>query len=495
MQIRKRIYVIILLLVVWGCKKEKVKVNSCYPAEVEAILTNNCATSGCHVGNQPPENLNLETWNDLFKGSDFGSIVIPEYPDWSHLFQHMNTFADLGVQAEPRMPPSPEEALGRQDILAIKSWIESGAPNCEGELRWESRTQSNSGKLFSLCAGSDLVAIADVESNLVMEYLEVGQSSQIDEAPHFIKQSPDGMYVYITLINGGLLEKYRTDNYELVGRLDVGPDPALIEVSSDGKRLIVSHWNSTSGTPKLSLVNAENMTLINSLIGTSDLISKAHGMATTEDFKTLYVVANSGNYYVKFSITDTQVIPEDYILLGPDVSPPFAQPTGDYQPYHCFLSPDEKYFFVSCSKTDEVRVFDTSTDELISQIPTGSFPRLMTFDAGENKLYVACANEENFSEQGSLRGCVSVIDVSSLSWERNIYRLGHRPHGLDIDPVRRRLIVSSENIGGADPPHHVLEGSEGPPGKYNVVDLNTGTVLPDMETEIPEFPNALVIIP
>ena len=86
-----------------------------------------------------------------------------------------------------------------------------------------------------------------------------------------------------------------------------------------------------------------------------------------------------------------------------------------------------------------------------------------------------------------------MIDVANLSFVKNIYRVGHRPHGVSVDVANRRVYVSSENTGGADPPHHPLEGNTSPPGKYNVVDLATLLSLPDEETEVAEFPNALVV--
>ena len=485
-----------ILTLFWvSCEEESIPTSDFqFPDDVQSILNTHCAVSGCHEGNSPPENLSLSHWEKAFEGSDFGAVIVPYAPNWSHLFQHLNTFADLGVRAEPRMPLS-GDALSRDQVLTIRDWINSGAQDKSGIYRWALQESRSESKLFTLCAGSDLIAVTDLEKNLIMRFIEVGQLEGVNESPHFIAPSPDGKFVYVTLLRGSLVEKYRTDTYEMVGRVEVGESPALIEVDPSGAYLIISHWNATSGTPKLSLLNANSMEIINQVKGSAELLSFGHGMAANADFSTLYVVANEGNYYAKYTIESSGLQEIDKILIDPEASP-FAQATRAYQPYHSLLSPDGSKLFISCSATNEVRVFDTSDDQLIATIPTGEFPRLMAYDSQRNRLFVACAKEENFSEQGSMRGCVTLIDADNLVHIQEIFRLGHRPHGIGISQDRDLLFVSSENNGNGneDPPHHFIEGLAGTPGKYNIVDLQSLTLLREEETEIGVFPNALVII-
>lgn len=464
-----------------------------YPSEIGSIITTSCAIDGCHKGENAPENLDLSTWEKLFEGSEFGAIAIPYEDQWSHLFQHMNTFEDLGIRATPVMPPTPSDPIERKDVIQIQEWLKMGAPDKEGNIMWADKEAIGNGKLFSLCAGSDLVAVTDLASNLVMRFIQVGRLEQDLEAPHYIRISPDGAFFYVTLINGAIVEKYRTDNYEFVSRVEIGPDPALIEISPDGERMVVSHWNDTGGQPKLTMIKTADMSILGQVIAGGDVLSFPHGMAAMNDYKTLLVVANQGNYYSKIGMSEQGFVSETQIPIDPDNSP-IPQASVAYKPYHCFLSPDEKTFYISCNITDEVRAFDTETDELIAVIPTGDFPRLMDYDPVNQHLYVACANEENASQQGSLKGCVSVIDMKTNSFVQNIYQLGHRPHGISVDANARLMYVSSENVGGVDPPHHPT-GDAGPPGKYNVVDLNSLTVLKNMETEVAVFPNALVVNP
>lgn len=468
-------------------------VESNYPVNIGEIVMASCATSGCHVAPNPPVDLNLSTWTGAMAGSDFGAVLIPGSPEWSHFIQHINTFDDLGVRAAPVMPPESTAApLSREAVESVKAWIENGAPNVDGTTRWAEQETRSSGKLFTLCQGNDLIAVTDLETNLVMRMVSVGQIDGQVEAPHFLRMSPDKQFLYLTLIGGTAVEKYRTDTYELVGRVEVDSDPALIQLNASGTRAVISHYNSsTTPLSRLTMLNLEDMSIVDEVIATSDLLASGHGMAANSDFSTLYVVANSGNYYAKWDIDENGFIDHEEIAIDP-LNSPSPQESITYKPYHCFLTPDEDKLFISCSETNEVRVFSTANDSLIATIPVGLFPRLMEYDTESDQLFIACAKQESFPDQGSMKGCVSVVNVSTMSFVQNIYRLGHRPHGLGVDAGRRRLYVSSENTGGIDPPHHALDGT-GPPGKYNIVDLNTLQVLTEEETEVAVFPSSLVI--
>ncbi|MEM6264677.1 MAG: hypothetical protein AAGI38_19350 [Bacteroidota bacterium] len=500
----------LLLFVGTGCQNDQPGPSmslevSGFPDSVNVIMEQNCAISGCHVGANPPSDLNLESWTQMHDGSDFGTVAIPGWPDWSHVFMHSNTFEELGVRALPPMPFNSDDQLTRQQVRTLRNWINDGVLSDKGESYWAHRRTTSEGKGFFLCAGSDLFAVTDLESNLIMDYVSVGNNPAANEAPHFIVSSPDNQYVYITLLTSGdsaaagsaVVEKYRTDNYQLAGRVFVDPDPALIQMNQDGDRMVVTHWNSAKGLSKLTLVDTRTMEVIAEATGDGTFLSRPHGMAATPDLSTLYVVANTGNYYSKITILDDRFDPDDEkIRIDPSVRR--LSESDLYKPYHCLLIPEKNMFFVSCNHKDinDVRVFDTRNDSLIAIIKTGELPRLMDYDPQSNRLFVACGNEENFAEQGSLKGCVSVIDVASLTLEKKIFRIGQRPHGIKVDPKRRRLYVSTENNGGEDPPHHFIEGQgAGVPGKYNVIDLNTLEVIEDMETEVPVSPNQLVLIP
>lgn len=501
-----RLTFLILLAAMFSaaCEKENASVlGENYPESVRNILILNCANGGCHSGNSPSAGLDVSDWAKLHNGSKDNTVLIPHSSDWSMLFQHANTYDELGPRALPVMPLN-GSVLSKDDMLTLKKWINEGAPNKTGDLFWRNKEQVTQGKVFSLCAGSDLIAVSDLESNLIMRYIEVGQFPEITEAPHYITLSPDGKFAYVSLIGGAALEKFRTDTYEKVGRVIIGADPSIIKLNAAGTLALITHWNSTQASPKLTLVRTSDMTILDQIKGNGELLSFPHGIEVSEDFKTLYVVANTGNYYAKITLDGETFVDKEDVALEPEVSPN-PQPSNAYMPYFCVLSPDGKKLYITLTAKNQVWVYEVATGKLLARIPTGRHPRLMTMDERNNRLYVVCRDEPNPSkvlvpdDHGhgggtvELKGCISVIDMSTNQNLKNILNVGHQPHGISLSKSMNRLYVSSENQGGIDPPHHPTTGTDGALGKYNVIDLQTLESLPDLETDIAVFPNALVV--
>ncbi|MEO0472955.1 MAG: c-type cytochrome domain-containing protein, partial [Bacteroidota bacterium] len=67
-----------------------------FPDDMAEIIVADCAIEGCHVGSSPAGDLNLTSWERMFEGSEYGSMVIPYNYNWSHLFQVTNTYPELG---------------------------------------------------------------------------------------------------------------------------------------------------------------------------------------------------------------------------------------------------------------------------------------------------------------------------------------------------------------------------------------------------------------
>ncbi|MDX1907633.1 MAG: c-type cytochrome domain-containing protein [Bacteroidia bacterium] len=480
-----------------ACKEETLEekvAKSGYPSDVGEIMLTSCAVEGCHAGSAPAGGLKLESYLDAFEGSQHGAVLVPGASRWSPLFQHINTYDDLGLTALPAMPPdSTDITITREQVLTIRDWIEEGTPtNGFADPYWYWTLTKNTGKLFTLCAGSDLVAVTDLATHRVMRYVSVGQYPGEVESPHFIALSPDKKYFYLSLIAGNLIEKYRTDTYEMVGRVAVGASPSLIVVSPDGTRAIVTHWNDAEGEVKISLldVSGTQVSVLDELRAGGSFMSFPHGLKANAAFNTVYVTGNFGNYVSKITFDGQVFTGEEKILLDP-VGDPGDRPTQDYLPYQLYLTADEKQIFVSCSKKNEVRVINLETRALEAVIPTGRYPRLMDYDPVSNRLFVACRDESNVAMQGDDTGCVSVIDVAGKTLVKNIFGLGHKPHGIGVAIAGRRLYVSTE--GNTGDLHHPISGTSSPPGRYTVVDLTTLTVLEELETQVAEYATSLII--
>ncbi|MCX8112537.1 MAG: YncE family protein [Bacteroidia bacterium] len=480
-------------LLLWSCTRVEVlplELESQYPEPVARILVRRCA--GCHSSARQPappshhggstptgtpaqsNTLNLARWDSLFYGpSREVPLVVPGDAQWSHLLWKVNRYSDLGPTFQPLCPPpNPDSSnlLSREEIETLRSWIAQGALNARGRRPWEERLSSHRRKVFICAAGSDVVAVFDLDTYHLLAQIPVGVRPGQIESPHYIQLSPDKQYFYVTLIAGSAVEKYRTDTYEKVGRVEVGPDPAHIEFSSDGRYAIITHFTDVSPV-KLTLIDALSMQVLDVLQDPGgQIIARPHGLWITPDFRYAYVTANAGNYLAKIEISSDRqrFIDFEQIPLAPGLIPRVDNRWG---PYQIVSEPSGQYYFVSCDASNEVRVFRQSNDSLIAVIPTAIAPKLMVYQDG--LLYVACLKAQAPALQGDKLGAVAVIDVNTLRLLTHIYGTGHLPRGIGADPVRRQLLLSFENLAGTDPPHHYIGGIAGFPAKLYVLQIPT----------------------
>lgn len=480
------------IVVLWSCRGVEaptVSEASGFPEPVARILVQKCA--GCHGSSQSPSfshghsggeanpspaptSLNLSRWDSLFYGyqGEVG-MAVPFTPAWSHLLWQVNPYPTEGPTAQPLMPPpTPDSSnlLSPAEIQTLRRWIAEGAPNRNGEIPWAHRRHTSSRKVFVCAAGSDLIAVLDADTYHLMHYIPVGIYPGAIESPHYIQLSPDRRYLYVTLISGAAIEKYRTDTYEKVGRVEVGPDPAHIEFSADGRYAVITHFTTTAPV-KLTLLDAENLQILDELHDpTGQIIARPHGLWISPDFRYAYVTANAGNYLTKVEISPDRRHFVDFTQI-PVVRGALPQPDTRWGPYQILVEPTGRYYFVSCDASNEVRVFRQSDDSLVAIIPTAAAPKLMTYLDG--LVYVACLKASASGLQGQKLGAIAVIDAENLRLLTHIYNLGHLPRGIGADPVRKQLFVSFENTAGNDPPHHYVEGLPGSPGKVYVVEVPT----------------------
>lgn len=102
-------------------------------ADVQPILTSNCALSGCHAGVSPQEGQNLSAGQTFSNVVNVASNELPTMdrvqpgqPDSSYLVHKIQgTHLQIGGSGE-RMPIG-RSALSASDINVIRAWIQDGA--------------------------------------------------------------------------------------------------------------------------------------------------------------------------------------------------------------------------------------------------------------------------------------------------------------------------------------------------------------------------------
>jgi mono/diheme cytochrome c family protein len=94
-----------------------------FAADILPLLEARCATAGCHIQPEPPENLFLDSYAHVMGGSENGDIVVSGNSGSSLLYTLC-----LPSAGEDRMPQDgPWLAEGQTDMIA--EWIDDGAPN------------------------------------------------------------------------------------------------------------------------------------------------------------------------------------------------------------------------------------------------------------------------------------------------------------------------------------------------------------------------------
>lgn len=470
----------VILSILFSCTKDPaIPVYGDYPTEVGKIFANKCATSGCHnsISYKAAADLNLSSFASLFQGSNNGSPVIPFRSDFSSLCYFINTYSELGPINAPTMPIN-ATALSATEVQLIKSWIDNGAPDINGKIMWSDNP--NRKKYYVLNQGCDVVTVFDAETQLPMRYITVGNKSGTPESPHMIRVSPDGQYWYVIFVANNILQKYKTSDDSFVGEVNLGAfqNWNTIVISDDSKRAYCVSWQANS---RLAIVDIEHMTLKYNVGGGN--FTDAHGVALNKSNDTIYITRQTGNYIFKIDTALNGFI--EVTLDGSGIS----NQSSSLDPHEIIFSTDGSKYFVTCQKSNEVRVMSTASDVLLQTINTGQYPLEFARSITKNKLYLTCENDP--SSNPNTKGSVTVIDMNT--YQASNYSVGYQPHGIALDETNGYVIVASRNVVSNGPtPHHT--GVCGRNGFVSYFDINNMTLL-SKKTEVASDPYSVSIRP
>ncbi len=458
-KILSSILIITIFAFVISCTKDKGTPDfNDYPAEIGKLFYTKCATPGCHTdaSKDAAGDLSLQSWNKLFEGSDDGAGVIPYRHDYSTVFSFCNTFPDLGFSNLPAMPYN-KNNLTRDEVSLIKKWIDAGAPNSAGFVKFSDN--SNRKKFYVTNQGCDVVTVFDQQTLLPMRYINVGNTAGT-EAPHNIKISADGQFWYILSIQGNSLQKYRTSDDTFVGEAILSvKNWNTLTLSNDGQTAYAVDWSSTGDVAEVNL----NTFTVNHNIG----FNYPHGSCLNPAGDTLYITQqNSSNKMYKIPVNDFSSFTEVNLFT--------TTPTSFLNSHEVLFSPDGTEYFVTCQGTSEVRIFQQGTDQLLAIIPVGALPSEMSVSLTHNYLFVTC--EEDTLSFPNTRGSIAVIDISSNSLITKIDS-GWQPHGIAVDDDKNVVVVANRNATTGGPAPHHIGGCGGRNGYVTFIDMNTLSLL------------------
>lgn len=97
-----------------------------FSQDVKPILDKNCTQ--CHTAGSAgtlASGFNMDTYDDLMKGTSFGPMVIAGDVEGSNMLVLMEGRADPSIS----MPHGDNDPVSAKDIETIRSWIRQGAKN------------------------------------------------------------------------------------------------------------------------------------------------------------------------------------------------------------------------------------------------------------------------------------------------------------------------------------------------------------------------------
>lgn len=471
-----------------SCKRDELTAPSHFPAEVEAILVQNCATEGCHTaqGADLAGGLNLETWEGLFKGTRGGSAVVPYAPEMSYLLYSINTDSTVGPVLTPTMPFG-QPSLSKADYQVLADWIAAGARNHQSKERFPPDPARR--KWYVANRGCDWVAVFDAESHQIMRYIKVGTSEAFDEEPYAITTSPDGLYWYLTLAaNSPFIEKYSSVTDEKVGTIQLGHNIwNNMAITSDGR------WAFVVSGPfqQVAVVDLRNM----AVVGNPQLLgSELQGVAIHPTQHKVYLTLPGSNSLLTttYDPANGQTGAWQALDLVQNYPPTLS---ANLTPYDIVFSPDGSQYYVSCFESRELRIFDADNDSLLAAVSLlAASPTNIAISPVRRKIFIACPDEAAaWQGNGFQIGAIAIVDMDNYSFG-GLFFAGYQAHGIAVDDANGWLVAASRNLSQYGPSQHHPSACTGRNGSLQLIDLDNYLPLNHFKAELSVDPFEVAIL-
>ena len=428
-----------------------------YSQHVQPLLSAKCATTACHNTSAAAGGLDLSSWDKAISGSSFGEVLVP--------FKSTSSLLVTLFDETPARKVHP--AIGGKDPLQeevdfLARWIEEGARNDLGEIPFANSTR----RLYVCNQADDRVAIIDLDALVVARYVDVGDSPGND-APHFVVANAD--FWYLSLIGARQVWKFDAHTDTLVATAPIQGSPAILALTPDGTKLYVSQFMASS-TNSIAVVNTATMLVV----ATIPVWTMPHGMRINHAGSRLYVANMMSDNLSVIDVGTDQVIATTPLAYDAN---PFGPPK--YMPMEVAVSPSDSLVAVSCSETQEVRMYDAIMNALVDSILVGDQPWHLEFTPDGQFCYV-CDRRSN---------TVSVVHVPMHYTMETISgtQTFAYPHGLDISADGRHTFASNENINHLFLPRYRVEYV----GNISVIDNLTNLVIKVLE--VGEMPTGISI--
>ena len=305
----------------------------------------------------------------------------------------------------------------------------------------------------------------DASGATVEKTIPVGIWPTEIEGPHGLRVSPDGDHWYLSLAHGnpyGSVYKYTTGSDELVGSVEVGMFPATLDIAaSTGLLYVVNfdlHGDMVPST--ISVVETDTMTEVADV----EVGIMPHSSRLSRGGNRQYSVMMMTDELVETDAFRFEVLrrlslsPESMLSAAPTTPMPMPEtemPPGMSmravaRPTWVHPGPQGQFVYVACNGSDEIKVVDLESWEVVETFDTAPGPYNIDVTADGRLLVVT------YKTAGS-------TGIWDLEEGRELARLDNSrgvTHGVVVSPDSKFAFVTVEGVGGQ-------------PGALDVIDLNT----------------------
>jgi len=475
--VKKKSFLVIVAFVLFiaNCKKDSTSIstpidytqitNIVYSEHVQPLLNQYCTS--CHGSQSPAAGLQVNTWDNLIRGSRDGEALIPFDPNNSMMIEMLTK---LSGGSHPS-----ETGQGAPDSIEtdfLVRWIREGAKNDAGNVPYENSVN----RLYVCNQGAGMISVIDTDAKVVIRNIklnELGYSS--NPKPHDIAVEPNGEYWYVTLIGDGKVVKFDR-NFQWVADVDFIA-AGLLAMHPNKDLLYVGHTLSIPNVPQtIGVITRSTMTLQEISLP----FSRPHAMVADHSGQNIFFASLVQSV---LATIDTDMNPEEiadlFLINGP------ARTLVQMN-----ISPDDQEIYISSQLEEQLLVFDSSDPSnlsLIDSVTVGQHPWHPKFTPDGTRVYVG----------NNISHTVSVVNTAS---RQELHHIGMgngsdglaEPHGLVICPGGDYVYVTNrnKNLPGEYTPRYDF-GDNANAG--TVVVINTMTNQIEKVIEIEQFPSGLAI--
>ena len=190
--------------------------------------------------------------------------------------------------------------------------------------------------------------------------------------------------------------------------IPVGAVPKYVEVSPDGRYLLVTNWCSYD----MSIVDAESQ----QSLGRVPLGAWPRGIAVSPDSKTAYVAVMGDNTVARVDLTTATVTA--------------TWPVGN-APRHSIVDPTGAFLYVTLNGEGNVVKIDTATGAVVARERSGTTPRTMVMAPDGRSLYVVNYDDSTITKMATAD--LGVLQVKPTN---------EHPIGITYEPTTGRVWVA-----------------------------------------------------